>query len=253
MLEEDGDVPYIVSKSTHSVSAGQPAAVDPSPVYIRYTSSAEPVAVGDAAELVEEATVVSWVDEVSTELEAVSDAGIVDDAELIDEAPPQVATQYASPASMLGHEETAVYHSVQPATTPDWVGAGAAAVLAHADEDAGDVDVDEVDSDKVDADEVDADEVDADEGDNEDVVSDAVDISDVTSDEIDEVVEEELDADNVDATDSLVELSGVLLDGREIVEEVFEVGSVVVEEVVLRATEAVVKVPAEVLMGTKLE
>ncbi|KAK3622172.1 hypothetical protein LTR56_022327 [Elasticomyces elasticus] len=129
------------------------------------------------------------------------------------------------------------------------------AVLAHTDEDAGDVDTDDVDADEVDADEVDADEVDADEVDNENVVSDEVDASDVTSDELDEVVEEEIDADDIIVTNSLVELLVVLLDGSETVEEIFEVGSLVVEELLLLAIDAVVKLaePVDVLIGAKLE
>ncbi|KAK4944984.1 hypothetical protein LTR10_015661 [Elasticomyces elasticus] len=97
--------------------------------------------------------------------------------------------------------------------------------------------------------------VDTDEVDDEDVVSDEVDASDVTSDEMDEVVDEEVDADDVDATGSLVELLRVLLDGCEIVEEAFEVESVVVEELLLLATELVVAFAdgVDALMGTKLE
>ncbi|KAK5678065.1 hypothetical protein LTS10_009234 [Elasticomyces elasticus] len=126
-----------------------------------------------------------------------------------------------------------------------------AAVLAQADED----DADEVDAAELDVDEISADEVDTDEVDSEDVVSDEVDASDVTSDEVDEVVKEDIDDDDVDATDSLVELLEVLLDGRETVEKVLEVDSVAVEEVVLRATEAVVVFADRVdaLMGAKLE
>ncbi|KAK5715351.1 hypothetical protein LTR17_016785 [Elasticomyces elasticus] len=72
---------------------------------------------------------------------------------------------------------------------------------------------------------------------------------------MDEVVEEDVDADDVDTTDSLVELLWVLLDGSAIVEEVFELGSVVVEEVLLLATETVAAFADRVdaLMGAKLE
>ncbi|KAK3650915.1 hypothetical protein LTR56_005966 [Elasticomyces elasticus] len=71
---------------------------------------------------------------------------------------------------------------------------------------------------------------------------------------MDETVEES-DADDVDATNSLVELLEVVLDGSKIAEEVLEVGSVVVEEMLLLAIEAVVKLaePVDVLIGTKLE
>ncbi|KAK3669074.1 hypothetical protein LTR22_000153 [Elasticomyces elasticus] len=164
---------------------------------------------------------------------------------MLDEAPPQVAThQHVGARGCIdgwvpGHEGVDV-ETKAIGHRGTVVARNRAAVLAHADEDdANEVDVDEVDSDEVDDEVVDSDEVEA---------------SDVTSDEMDETVEES-DADDVDATNSLVELLEVVLDGSKIAEEVLEVGSVVVEEMLLLAIEAVVKLaePVDVLIGTKLE